>query len=284
MKPTVDPCSRAVAILIGMALCLAACATSDPSAIGGGSPTTLPTSPPGARSLWRPPLATSWQWQLDGSDIDLSVNAAVFDVDGFSTPATTVATLHSFGRHAICYISAGSWEAYRPDAGQFLASVLGKTLSGYPDERWLDIRQIAALRPIMTARIAMCAKKGFDAVEPDNVDGFENATGFPLNAQDQLTYNRMIAAIAHAYGLSVGLKNDPDQIPDLLSDFDWTLDEQCFQYQFCDQLLPFIQSGKPVFEVEYSLPIGDFCPQAVKMHFNSMRKHLSLDAYRVPCG
>jgi len=47
------------------------------------------------------------------------------------------------------------------------------------------------------------------------------------------------------------MKNDLEQIPDLISYFDWELNEQCFQYNECDQLLPFIQAGKPVFNIEY---------------------------------
>jgi hypothetical protein len=39
----------------------------------------------------------------------------------------------------------------------------------------------------------------------DNVDGFTNATGFPLTPVDQLTYNRFLAMEAHVRGLSIGL-------------------------------------------------------------------------------
>ena len=41
----------------------------------------------------------------------------------------------------------------------------------------------------MRARFAMCARKGFDAVEPDNMDGFENPTGFHISAAQQLSYD-----------------------------------------------------------------------------------------------
>ena len=51
---------------------------------------------------------------------------------------------------------------------------------GYPDERWLDIAHYKKFAPIIEKRIAMCARKGFDAVEPDNINGWENKTGFPL--------------------------------------------------------------------------------------------------------
>lgn len=42
----------------------------------------------------------------------------------------------------------------------------------------------------MQARLDLAVQKGCDGVEPDNVDGYQNNSGFPLTAQDQLAYNR----------------------------------------------------------------------------------------------
>jgi len=74
-----------------------------------------------------PAPGTSWQWQLSGAP-DLSVDAAVYDVDGFLTDAGTVAALHARGRRAVCYLNAGAYEDFRPDAATFPAAVLGKEL------------------------------------------------------------------------------------------------------------------------------------------------------------
>src|SRR5262249_7524684 len=150
----------------------------------------------------------------------------------FDNDASVVAALHTRGRHAVCYISAGTWENWRPDASLFPASVKGAT-NGWPGERWLDIRRLDVLGPIMDARMDHCKAKGFDAVEPDNVDGYANTSGFPLTYQDQLRYNQYLATSAHARGLSVGLKNDLGQVQDLLPYFDWALNEQCFEYNEC---------------------------------------------------
>jgi hypothetical protein len=120
-------------------------------------------------------------------------------------------------------------------------------------------------------------------LEPDNVDGYSNNTGFPLTYTDQINFNTFIASEAHKRGLSVALKNDLGQISDLLPKFDWSLDEQCFQYQECSSLVPFTQAGKAVFEVEYNLPTSKFCTQANALNFNSLKKHLALDAWRQPC-
>ena len=128
-----------------------------------------------------------------------------------------------------------------------------------------------------------CRDKGFDGIEPDNIDGFLNDTGFPLSYEDQLEYNIWLAETAHARGLSIGLKNDMDQIPDLLSHFDWALNEECFQYEECETLLPFIEAGKAVFNVEYGLETAEFCTAAKSLGFNSMKKNLDLDAWREAC-
>lgn len=242
----------------------------------------LAAAPVWAQSIWRPALETSWQWQLTGN-VDLTVDVQMFDLDLFNTDAATVATLHARGRKAVCYVSVGTFEPFRPDAAQFPASVKGKALADFPDENWLDIRQINVLGPIMEARLDLCRAKGFDGVEPDNVDGYANRTGFPLTADDQIRFNRYIADAAHARGLSVGLKNDLDQVADLVPYFDWALNEQCFQYSECTALSRFIAAGKAVFQVEYERTTAQFCTQANTMNFNSMRKNIALDSYRQSC-
>jgi hypothetical protein len=204
-------------------------------------------------------------------------------VDLFDNVAGTVAALHAAGHKVVCYVSAGSFEDWRPDAAQFPASVKGNPLDGWPGEQWLDVRQWDVLKPLIEARMDLCVSKGFDGIELDNVDGYSNDTGFPLTASDQLTFNRALATSAHARGLSVGLKNDLDQVGDLVTNFDWALNEECFTYGECDLLRPFIAAGKAVLNVEYTLTPDQFCPQAKTMGFSSLVKHLNLDAYRVAC-
>ncbi len=116
-----------------------------------------------------------------------------------------------------------------------------------------------------------------------NVDGYINNTGFDLTYEDQLRYNRWLAEEAHKRGLSIGLKNDLDQIPDLVFYFDWALNEEYFYYNECDKLFPFIENGKAVFGVEYELDKEDFCLKANEMGFSFMKKHRELDAWRDPC-
>ncbi len=225
---------------------------------------------------------TSWQWQLSG-EVDTSVDVAMYDIDLFDPPQSVIDELHAQGRVVICYFSAGSREDWRSDAEQFPASVLGKNLEGWAGEKWLDIRQIDILAPIMEARLDLAVQKGCNGVEPDNVDGYTNDSGFPLTYQDQLNYNIWLAKQAHARGLSVGLKNDLEQVEDLVSYFDWALNEECFHYDECEMLLPFVQACKAVFGVEYEGNPESFCPKANAMSFDWLYKHLSLDAWRQSC-
>ncbi|MBK3576908.1 endo alpha-1,4 polygalactosaminidase [Streptomyces sp. MBT65] len=230
---------------------------------------------------WQPRPGTAWQWQLSGR-VDTRVAVPVYDIDGFENSAAVVQRLHRSGRKVICYINAGAWESFRPDRSAFPDSVLGRS-DGWSGERWLDIRRRALLRPIMAARLDMCRAKGFDAVEPDLADAYTNDTGFPLTAAHQLAYNRMIAALAHERGMAVGLKNDLEQIPDLVRDFDFAVNEQCAEFHECPALSPFIKADKAVFHVEYSEPKRTFCPIARRLRLDSMRKRLDLGRWRSPC-
>jgi len=210
-----------------------------------------------AQARWRPPQHLTWYWQLTGR-LDLSHDVAAYDIDGFETSAATVRALHAADRHVICYVDAGTWESFRPDAGSFPRAVIGRS-NGWPGERWLDIRRLAVLEPIMTARLRMCARKRFDAVEPDNIDGYSNRTGFPLTASEQLAYDEWLAHAAHALGLAVFQKNDPEQAGRLEPYFDGVLDEQCNQYSECGSFRPYIDAGKPVLNAEYDLATASFC-------------------------
>ena len=135
----------------------------------------------------------------------------------------------------------------------------------------------------MSARLDLAVQKNCAGVEPDNVDGYANDTGFPLSEADQLAYNTWLAGQAHSRGLSVGLKNDLGQIGDLLPSFDWALNEECFTYSECELLSPFVAAGKAVFGVEYELDPADFCPQANALDFDFLKKNWELDAWRLAC-
>jgi len=216
---------------------------------------------------------------------------SVYDIDAEYNSAETVAALHRLGKRVVCYVDAGVFETYRPDAASFPTPVRGKADSHWAGSFWLDIRRLDVLLPIMRARFQSCRDKGFDAIEPDEIDGYANESGFPLTYHHQLVYNRAIADLAHSLGLSVGLKGDIDQAADLWSAFDWTLNEQCFEFDECDLLTSsFVAHGKAVFEVEYDDPFSGhhaapatFCARANALNFNTMKMPLELDGGRWPC-
>ena len=83
----------------------------------------------------------------------------------------------------------------------------------------------ADVRAIMASRMDHAVARGCDAVDPDNVDGYTNQPGFSFGFEDQLDYNRFLAAEAHARGLAIGLKNDLDQIGDLMAEFEFAVNE-----------------------------------------------------------
>ena len=249
----------------------------------------LPIVESGTPGWWQPPVDTSWQWHLTDMSIDQSFDVDMYDIEMFDSSASTVAALHAQGRRVICYISVGSWEDWRPDVDEFPSAVLGNDYEGWPGEKWLDIREIDKLAPIMRSRLDQCQAKGFDGVEPDNIDGYTNNTGFPLTYQDQLTYNTWLADEAHARGLSIGLKNDGEQAEDLVSIFDWAMTEDCFAEDWCAEMEPFSDAGKAVFAAEYTDQlstnqfINDVCPQAETIGFNAILKNRNLDAWRRGC-
>jgi hypothetical protein len=235
----------------------------------------------GGGAVWYPRAGVTWQWQLDGK-VDQSVDVPVYDIDGFENDASVVSALHAKGRKVICYVNVGAWESFRPDAAAFPESVRGSG-DGWNGERWFDIRQLDTLRPLIGARFDMCRDKGFDAVEPDLVEGYANKTGFPITADDQLRFNRMLADLAHERGLGIGLKNDLGQIPALVDEFDFSVDEQCAEFDECAALTPFVKAGKAVLHVEYNVSPADFCDKAKALGLSSMAKHKELDAWRRPC-
>jgi hypothetical protein len=278
-----------VALLVLVTACSGESPASDGegSSAGEGSGTTSATGDTGGADALVP--GTTWQWQLTGT-IDTTIEVAMYDVDLFDAPDDALATLSAAGRTVICYFSAGSHEDWRSDAGDFPQSAIGDPLDGWPGEHWLDIRD-AGVRTVLAARLDLAASRGCDGVEPDNVDGFANATGFPLTGADQLDFNRWLADEAHARGVSIGLKNDLEQVPDLVERFDWALDEECVSYDECDALTPFIDANKAVFHVEYvddaaqGQALADtVCPQTAPLGFSTLVKTWDLDAWRIACA
>lgn len=248
--------------------------------------TPMPLSP-NPSNWWKPSVGLSWQWQLSEPPVDTSVDAEVYDIDIFDNDASVVGRLHAQGCKVIGYMSVGSWEDWRPDKDQFPPEVLGSVYEGWPRERWLDIRRLDLIAPIMCARLDICKAKGFDAVEPDNMEIHSNGSGFPITYEDQRKYALWLADEAHQRGMSIGIKNCADQVKDLIDHFDFAIVEDYFFYHMEEKMLPFIKAGKPVFAAEYDDTGVDFaaaCKRAKELDFSIIQKHRILTSYRFVCS
>ncbi len=289
-------CSRSIArpfwshatsfgLCVSLALLLPSCGCSkgdpdpDPELDVGPAPVV-------EGNWYKPTSATTWQWQLVDA-VNSTYDVEVYDIDLYNVPDAEIAAMQSQGRKVICYFSAGSYEPFRSDAGDFPAEVIGKVLDGFEDENWLDIRQESVLE-IMRKRLDMAVQKGCDGVEPDNVDGYQNPSGFPLSDSDQLIFNKKLANEAHTRGLAVGLKNDLDQIPRLVRYFDFSVNEQCHEFSECDSLVPFVSANKPVWNAEYEQNFVDnpaeICPASLSLNLRTLILPLDLDdSFRITC-
>jgi len=245
---------RRLGVLSVVSSLLAGCGGSDeevrPAAEDEGAADDV-DAPPAADGDWvRLEPGVTWQWQLTGT-LDTSYDVDIYDIDLFDNEASTIAELKAAGRIVFCYFSAGSSENWRSDFERFAEADMGSALDGWEGERWLDITS-SNVSAIMLDRLDLAVAKGCDGVEPDNVDGFTNATGIALTAEHQLGYNRWLANEAHQRNLAVLLKNDGDQATDLVEYFDGSLNEECHAYDECGQLAPFRSANKPILNVEYA--------------------------------
>lgn len=202
--------------------------------------------PPHLNKAGKPPR---WDWQIGRvTPLERTGKSAVdfYDIDGFLTTGAEVRAIHRTWQAATlahpktaCYVDL-AWEDYRPDgspgqAAGFPRATLGKVYFGFPQERFVDFRQLEALKPMLDARLEMCARKGFDAVELDDIDTFDppSTTGFhltPGDAQNLLAYafNEI-----HRLGLAGLWKNSP-----LLSWWgrrytDGAVVEECYAFRQC---------------------------------------------------
>ncbi|MEO8801277.1 MAG: endo alpha-1,4 polygalactosaminidase [Polyangiaceae bacterium] len=207
--------------------CDASCsATGDAAAAGDGDVSAHDGGGGGdsgsTASITLPPNGkVSWDWQI-GADTEASVGVPagvkLLDVDGFATSAAKVASLKSAGVYAVCYINAGSYQPGLPDSAEYPESLKIQADPDWPGEYFLDVTDVfkpgSVLASILEARFKMCKDKGFDALEPDNLQNDENVTSGTkkITLQDQLDFNGWVADAAHAAGLAVFQKNGPDKV------------------------------------------------------------------------
>lgn len=217
-------------------------------------------------------------------------NTAVFDIDLFTNPSSTFAALHAAGKKAICYFSAGSYEPNRPDSAELSQTPMGQELDGWPGEFWLNITS-PGVRNVMVKRLDLAVQKGCDAVDPDNVDGYENDKKLGLTSESSVDYMNFLASAAHARGLGIGLKNAAAIVRDVVGNMQFAVNEQCVQYQECADFRAFIDAGKPVFGIEYpagapkvtSAEKSSICDDKDAQGFSTLIKELDLNEWVEAC-
>ncbi|RDW93044.1 endo alpha-1,4 polygalactosaminidase [Aspergillus mulundensis] len=251
--------------------------SSTPTSTSSRAPVATPTSTSTLSSsgssnsdIWQPAVGTPWQIilssALDPSLTNANANAnaksasasasasprvSIYDIDLYENDAATISSLKSQGINVICYFSAGTYEDWRPDASSFSSSDLGAALPDWAGENWLDLRS-ANVRAIMSSRLDTAKEKGCDGVDPDNVDAYgNNAGGLGLTEDDSVDFVNYLADQAHSRGLSIGLKNAGAIIPRVIDNVEFSVNEQCAEYDECDLYQAFVQQDKPVFHIEY---------------------------------
>lgn len=253
----------------------------------GTAPAPTPAPAPASSGIKLPPTGKIlWDWQIGASSDSMIIppaNSKLIDVDGFNTSAAKVAQMKAQGLYTVCYINAGSYEAGRPDSSQYPAY-----LKIYYDSAWgewfLDVTDVfkpnSLLATILRNRIKMCKDKGFDALEPDNLQNDENAGG-KITLQQQIDFNGWIADVAHEYGLAIFQKNGPNKILNvdrtgkkMVDKFDGILNEECQQYGECAPLAEYTKRGKLALNVEYSKVLD--CNLSNSLQINSIKKDLGL--------
>ncbi len=93
--------------------------------------------------------------------------------------------------------------------------------------------------------------------------------------------------------MSVGLKNDLNQIKDLKDFFDFSVNESCHKYNECEALMPFIEQNKAVLNAEYGSKYKNntdgardtLCADAQSREFSTLVLPLLLDdSFRFSCN
>ncbi|MEU6058073.1 endo alpha-1,4 polygalactosaminidase [Streptomyces sp. NPDC047097] len=163
------------------------------------------------------------------------------------------------GLYNVCYVNAfqaqpdalGWWRKNHPD-------LVLKDRGGNPvnDEDWgealLDTSTAAKrarLAAVVGGWIDGCAKSGFQAVEPDNLDSYERSGG-RLTKAHNAAFATLLAQRAHAAGLAIGQKNTTALLPERAKiGFDFAVAEECGRYGECGAFASAYKNR--VFVIEY---------------------------------
>ncbi|MDQ1007742.1 hypothetical protein QFZ82_002227 [Streptomyces sp. V4I23] len=245
MRPLPRTRVAATATAAVLLVLLSACSTAT-------DPPPRPTAPgPDGDGVLRPAAGAVFDYQLGGAYPPADdVEAVSRDRGAEPVP----------GLYNICYVNAFQtqpgdavawWRKKHPDL--LLRGRDGKLVV---DEEWdeplFDLSSAAKRRSLLGVVgpwIDGCAERGFDAVEPDNLDSYTRSDGL-LSEADAIAFARLLADRAHARGLAIAQKNTAELL-DGHEDigFDFAVVEECARYEECPGFTR-AYDGR-VFDVEY---------------------------------
>ena len=249
-----------------------------------GSPAGAAGAPAVAENPYIPPANVRWLAQLDGA-VDIQQQADLFYLDAEQQDPDDLATLRAQGAHYLCYLSAGSLEAFRDDADEFPARAIGNALENFPREHWLDVRD-SAVRDLMAKRVTALAAAGCAGVPPSSLAVHAADTGFDLSLTDALDYARWLAERIHAAGMSAGLTGPSALTTELWPTFDFGLAIGCVNGSGCTEYAPFASARKTVLHLE----VGDeanavgLCNAAKALGFDALVSDAGFTGRCITCS
>jgi hypothetical protein len=209
-----------------------------------------------------PPPNAKFDYQI-GGDYPLPPGVEVVSRDWFiGSPAPAA--------YSICYVNAFQTQddergVDRPDErSNWPAKLVLRRLGDDPNwggEYLVDISSAAKRARAadwVQQMIRVCADKGFDAVEYDNLDSWTRFDGTPIEdrvpfgKEQAIRYAKALTKRAHALGLAVAQKNTL-QLSRRQSrariGFDFAIGEECARYRECGDWAP--RFGNHVIDIEY---------------------------------
>jgi hypothetical protein len=206
-------------------------------------------SSPQARRVHPPPARALFSYQI-GGPFAPEAGVTVVDRDRHAQPVP--------GLYNVCYVNAFQAQTaehrwWRAHHAHLLLSRRGRAIidPGW-NEQLLDTSTAAkrrALAQIVGGWIAGCARDGFQAVEPDNLDSWSRSK-HALTIRDNLAFASLLIARAHRAGLAIAQKNAAGiSIRGRRVGFDFAIAEECQAYHECGRYMR--AYGHEVIEIEY---------------------------------
>jgi len=237
------------------ALVLAGCsASSEPDAQQPTSQSAPSTDGPGG-----PGASSTVRLLPEGALVDYQLGGPYDPPPGVTVVVRDVTATPSGAGYDLCYVNAfqtqpGDSEAWLADHPGLVLHVDGVPLEDpdWPGELVLDTSTAenrTAIAEILGEQVDACAAKGFDAVEPDNLDSFTRSAGL-LSEDDNLALAGLLVERAHAAGLAIAQKNTVELGErGREAGFDLAVAEDCAVYDECGDYTAVY--GRQVIEIVY---------------------------------